>query len=216
MSEILNKQYILFFKNDINIEFDNLSVKLKEKLGQSIATQILPIPQDAPAEIPRLILNYAKYNINISRNRVELPCKDLDNSLDILIDIVKVLTNQFSVIFNRIALVSTILVDENLSKLKKIINSDALSSDDITEIKLRVNKPITLDGFECNNIEDIEYVTIFMKPDTSPLPQVKKGLVINRDINTFPDKDYRFHDENIPKLVRSFNNTANSFVIFEK
>lgn len=215
MPEILNRQYILFMKSDLTNNFDSISVKLKDKLGQSLSTQIIPIPPEAPPEIPRLVLTYPNYVINVSQVRAEVSGSKSTDTNDILLVLLKVLSTNFNVVFNRIALIKTIFVDGDLANLKSNINSSKLSSDNISEIKLRVNKPITLDGFDCNNIEDIEYATLILKSNDSQQPQIKKGILINRDINTIADRDYRFNDTNVPKLLTSLNKSADDFVIFE-
>lgn len=200
MMEILNTQLALFFKTDFTGAFENVSVKLKNKLGESNVTQLLPIPKDAPSEIPRLMLNYNKYNINVSKNRADIFTKDWASCYPAIKDIIETFIDEINIPVNRIGYIRTYFEDKSLDDLVQIIRSEKISQQRLKELKLMLNVPVELMHFKCNNIEGLEYVTV-IKTNSNGVEESVNGIIVNRDINTVAEENYAFNNNNVYSLI---------------
>lgn len=198
--EILNTQLALFFKTDFTGAFENVSVKLKNKLGESNVTQLLPIPKDAPSEIPRLMLNYNKYNINVSKNRADIFTKDWASCYPAIKDIIETFIDEINIPVNRIGYIRTYFEDKSLDDLVQIIRSEKISQQRLKELKLMLNVPVELMHFKCNNIEGLEYVTV-IKTNSNGVEESVNGIIVNRDINTVAEENYAFNNNNVYSLI---------------
>lgn len=66
-------QIVLFYSKEYsNNSYEVFSLILKSALGDSLSTLQLPIPDNIPNEVPRLVLQYDGYNINVAKNRCEI------------------------------------------------------------------------------------------------------------------------------------------------
>ena len=176
--QFIQLQLALFFKNDFTGAIENASLVIKEKFGSDMGTQILNIPPIAPPEIPRLILNSNKVNINLSKNRIDFFFKDellLSNKIEDIFDI----NTQLSIDVGRVGFVLTLFKESDLSDLKSLLNNSIVDPDSLKEITVRLNEIVSINGMGCNNIQS--YVSGSTK-DVSGVS--KNGVVITRDINS--------------------------------
>lgn len=94
--EIIQKQVALFLRTQFERPFEELVLKIKTRAGEA-NTQYIPLPPNVPPEIPRVILSYVAsgININLSKNRVDIFFKDLNNIQTLLSSMWECLSIQF-------------------------------------------------------------------------------------------------------------------------
>jgi hypothetical protein len=211
--EILQIQIALFFQSDFTGNYEEASLKLKKKLGESKVTQQLPLPIDAPSDIPRLILGYENFNLNVSKNRLDLFCKNIDLLKDIVNKIYNVL-EEFSLSIGRIGFVKTIFVKKDIEELKKLL-PETIRKKDIREITIRVNERKIIEEYECNNIESLSNGFV-IKKEADAKEEKSEGIIIVRDINTLSEKikENKFEKEKIEKLIDGFDVESNVFILY--
>jgi len=211
--EILQIQIALFFQSDFTGNYEEASLKLKKKLGESKVTQQLPLPIDAPSDIPRLILGYENFNLNVSKNRLDLFCKNIDLLKDIVNKIYNVL-EEFSLSIGRIGFVKTIFVKKDIEELKKLL-PETIRKKDIREITIRVNERKIIEEYECNNIESLSNGFV-IKKEADAKEEKSEGIIIVRDINTLSEKikENKFEKEKIERLIDSFDVESNVFILY--
>jgi hypothetical protein len=157
---------------------------------------ILPIPQDAPSEIPRIILKNANesYACNISQDRIDFTFnrKDSygtlqdasDTFLNYLISHAEVINNNLRVTISRVGVVITLLYPLKESS-NKFVSEKFLKEhlfDNSYEVQLGVLKREQLAGFETNCW--FRMITVRNKKDQSD----DRALLIVYDVNTLPEK----------------------------
>ncbi len=213
--EIIQIQFAWFFSNEYFGNFEEISLKLKNILGESKQTQILPLPNEAPSEIPRLILIYENFNINFSKNRADLFLKDIVIAKDIIPKINNLL-NVISLLAGRIGFVKSFFLEGNVSTLKKLLSKSKIETL-VKEISIRINKEKIIEGYKCNNTENISNGSVIKKEkDGSDVK--KEGIIVIRDINTLAEeiKNNKFDTEIINKIVDSFNIESDNFILIRE
>lgn len=180
---------------------------------------ILPIPQDAPLEIPRVILNSKdeKYTCNISLNRADFfvnyknqEDKNFDDTFSSIIKYLEDINLLLSLHFNaksyRLA-----AVFETIEELS--ISSKKFLEDTIIKNKLAKNIYTTqvnflmkddLDQFKINKW--VRITTLRKKDDDNN----DRLIQIIYDINTIQEVDYEVNSENISKFMRLSYSSINS------
>ncbi len=214
--EIIQIQIALFFQSDFVGSFEEFSLKLKTKLGESKITQHIPVPIDAPSEIPRLILPFEKFNINVSKNRLDLFSKDISLVEDVISNISNVLLSELSIIIGRIGFVKQSFIDSDTNDLKKLL-SKKIAKLNFREINIRVDKRESIGGQECNNIENLSSGYV-IKKELSGKETKREGIIIVRDVNTLVEELSRkkFTKEEINALIKVFDEKSNSFILWGK
>jgi len=213
--EIIQIQLAWFFPADYTGNFEEISLKLKSKLGESKITQQIPVPIDAPSEIPRLMLGYDKFNIKMSKNRLDLFSKDLESVRDTIPKVSEIILTDFGLTVGRIGFVKNFFGEGNIESLKKLLPEEKIGSLDLKEINIKVNLKKSIAGYECNNIESLA-VGFVTRKDPKENKEIKKeGLIIKRDINTLREKlkINVFSKETINDLVDSFDKEGNNFIL---
>lgn len=202
--ELITVQLAIFFNKSFHESFEELSLKLKERFLNSKSTTILPIPEDAPKEVPRLIIEFAEYKIQAAANRLDIFTSTSEKSRDILSNLIHLNINNIDV--NRIGLVKTYFIEKIPEEIKKLLRTD-IQIKTLSEITIRVNKQETIENFSCNNIETIEAANVIRNNENT------KGIIIQRDINNKETTDLIKKDEWL-KLFESFDSKTNEFIIF--
>lgn len=213
--EILQIQLAFFFQQDYVGSFEDFSLKLKNILGESKVTQHIPVPIDAPSEIPRLILGYESFNINVSKNRLDLFVKEIEPTNKRVISIIHdVISTELSLSVGRFGFVKKFFIDGKIEDLKKIIVKEKVEKLNLKEINIRVNEIKLIEGYNCNNIESLSYGFLVKKAGDSEVK--KEGIILVRDINTLLEelKKNRFEKEKIDELINSFNEESDRFIIY--
>lgn len=204
--ETIQIQAAWFFKNDYSGNFEELSLKIKKELGDSKFTQHLPVPSNAPGEIPRLILAYDNFNINFSKNRADIFSKDFSLIKNQIEKITDIIINDLKLEIVRLGYVKNFSGDGDIKDMKSLLNTEKISSLDIKEINIRINTKLNLAPYECNNIQAISNGK--MKKEGTE----KDVLIISRDINTVKDK-YNFDKNQTQELISKFNDESDKLII---
>lgn len=211
--EIIQKQVAFFFRNNFDSPFEELSLKVKSKLGNTDA-QYIPVPPDAPLEIPRLVMPYKDFNLNFSKNRIDLFFKNSLNLQENTKIIVGILTEEYPIVIDRLGLVQRSFLETEPSKLIDVIEEKSRPIN-AKELSIRVNLPKEIGGFSCNNIETLNFASAQKIEDGKPIEV--NGISIDRDINTLNEKrsEYTFTKDNFLTLLSLLEQEANSLLLLK-
>ncbi len=195
MEKIVKLQLALFFQNQISRP-DNLMGGVNSSMGNlfDAMPQILPIPADAPAEIPRVQMRSenGKYNCNIACSRVDFilngDFRDETAWPDLTRDFLAKVKLFIGSVFDqskiiRFGLIGNFFIPDKsatTSMTKKYLKIDLNSAE---EINLRFNKKTSSHGFDINNITSIN--TALAENNG----QADKGIFIELDINNVPTQE---------------------------
>lgn len=197
--QFIQAQLALFFKSDYLDPFENISLRLKELFGSELTPQVIGIPNDAPAEIPRVMLNSPKLNVNFSKNRVDFFSGDKNFILDNL-DKIFLLIDHANISIGRFGFVETYFSEVSIDQFKKIFDVKKISITNPKEITVRFNEQIQIGNLKINNSQS--YNTSFVK-DGSGVQ--RDGVIIIRDINSLREEmnSNTFSKENIKTIHES-------------
>lgn len=211
MRKILQIQTAFFFKEDFSKSFEELSLKIKTKMiGEPVTTQ-LPIPPNAPPEVPRLMLNYeGRMAINVAKNRIDFFYSDFSNEKNNVIEIVQAIS-ELGLKIGRVGFVKNIFLDDNnIDDIKKYLTEEKSNKlSNLKEISIRVNTSKKVGEFECNNIQNIANGKI------NSNGTIEDGVLIIRDINTKAE-DLSVNELTSEKLrivLDDFNNETEVFLM---
>lgn len=212
--EITQIQIAWFFSNVYTGSFENFSFKLKNKLGESKVTQHLPIPSDMPNEIPRLILSYPTFNLNVAKSRIDLLFKNIEATKSTISIINDVILNDLSLLVVRIGFVKNFFVDGNIENLKKLLVIEKVEELDLKEINIRVNGKKKIINYDCNNIENLS-TGFIIKKDKDGRDVKTEGIVVARDINIIVENisENFFKVDEINKLINAFDKESDNSML---
>ncbi len=196
MEKIVKLQLALFFQNPISRP-DNLMGGINSSMGNlfDAMPQILPIPADAPLEIPRVQMwsENGKYNCNIACSRVDFILNGdfrdevvwPDLTKDFLAKVKLFITSVFeeSKII-RFGFIGNFYIPDKsatTSMTKKYLKIDLNSAE---EIYLRFNKGSSSHGYNLNNITSINSAIAETNAQTN------KGIFIELDVNNIPTVEH--------------------------
>lgn len=178
-------QIVLFYSKEYsNNSYEVFSLILKSALGDSLSTLQLPIPDNIPNEVPRLVLQYDGYSINVAKNRCEIIIQKSDIILNGTLErFLNIDFSSLNIQFNRVGVIKTYFKKAQIEELKKLLNSE-LASQDITEISIRINRPDNRHEIPCNNVEKLDMGKAQIT--NNGLPTTQDGIIIIKDLNTNP------------------------------
>jgi hypothetical protein len=186
-AQIIQTQLAWFYENSYAGSFEDFSQKLKSKLGESKNTQYIPVPSNAPGEIPRLILMYENFNINVSKIRLDLHASNFESVKDLINKISSVIIDELKVKITRVGYVNNYFVENDIDTLKSFFNDEQKAKlQDAKELNIRVNKRKTILTSECNVMENIS-TGFISKREENGSETKKNGLIVMKDINTIPE-----------------------------
>lgn len=194
--------YIKFFQSAFFLSSINLSNKLN--LASEVLTKfndlidgepmILPIPENAPLEIPRIILKSKnqEYEIDISFTRVDFIYNNKTNTQEeyvafssrikkIVNDLSTILIDKYSMTTNRIGIILTLGANENT--LDKAIS---FFKDEYTEIKNK--KEIHINWLEKRDIEEFK-VNDWIRIVAQDVDNNRPKYTITNDLNIVANGD---------------------------
>lgn len=174
--ELISVQLAYFFKAPFEKSFEKISMLLKDKLGEG-ATMYIPIPTDAPIEIPRLQITFPTYNVNVAKNRMDIFCKDLVLVKDISKKIGEIDLASLGIEINRIGYVKQYYVNGNVDNLKVILATN-FNQIPLTESSIRIVTKSSIDRFEYKSIEEVS-TGFIQEPGIGG--SKKFGLILLRD-----------------------------------
>ena len=175
-------QFALFFKNDFNGDFVDFTKGLKDLIDEDDykETQSIPLPSNAPSEIPRLNMNLEGFNISVAKNRLDLFFEsNIEKTSTYIEAISNFLIGSSSIQINRVGFVKTFFIEGGFDDLKNNLNTK-FKEEDFKEINIRISKQKSIYSYECNNIEHFSNGFFTGKGVTGK----KDGIVLTRDINT--------------------------------
>ncbi len=191
--ELLEKQIALFYRTSFEDPFEALALKLKEKLGNA-DTQYLPIPPNAPPEIPRLILSFQNFRIQFAKNRADIFFKSA--VADITASVSAILGQIGPEKINRVGFVQKTFRESTLADVLGLMKNPP---DTAKELSVRVNTEKTVGDYPCNNIESINFVTA--QKNVNGQQAEVHGILQERDINTVPSKSADVHIADVASLM---------------
>ena len=182
--KIISVQIALFYSKPFEGKFEDLSLKLKDILGKDNSTTIFPVPDSAPAELPRLILTFDDFNIHCSKNRMDFFYSEKnveDFRRKHLEKIYNIITNNFYLSVIRVGYVSNFFVKKGTIETLKSLLKEEIS--ELKEITLRINKRGVFHDYACNNIEQVSLGSVSGK-DSKGKEFSDSGIILVRDLNT--------------------------------
>lgn len=210
----MEKQFIqiqlgLFFKNDFQGMPENASLIIKEQFGNDLSAQIIGIPNNAPSEIPRVVVNSPLVNINLSKNRIDFFSKDkafITNNQEKIFNIIE----KLSVVIGRVGVVLTYFKETDIDGIKSLFDKSKISDLSPTEITVRFNEKMSIGEIASNNSQ--LYVSGFANDKSG---SKKEGVVITRDINSLQEdiNKNEFDKQTFSKFVSSATSEAEKTLI---
>ncbi|MGB3479446.1 MAG: hypothetical protein WBB67_09825 [bacterium] len=181
---------------------------------------ILPMPDDAPPQIPFVQLTDKKecYQLNISRSRVDfffhnkqmigkihLPVLQL---YDIFLQVFKIMYDEIKAPFNRCAVVVewAIALDSGSAAeflKKKYIDSHAPYRNPFA-VRLNYLSREVFDDFTTNTWVNLRSAR------KSNAPEENNFIIVEIDYNTIPEEKYEFNHDAIAKLIKQYYERMNS------
>ncbi|WP_220720400.1 hypothetical protein [Agarivorans litoreus] len=206
MEQVIKLQLALFFES-YQMRPDNLMHSINSDMGNlfDAMPQIIPMPEDAPLDIPRVQLRSEnnRYNCNIAPSRVDFIINGNGSNESSWVQ----LTNDFLAKLRlfvrsvnskagsiRFGLIGNFFVPDNANSAsitRKYLKVDLNSAE---EINLRFNKRNSSHGLNLNNITSINTAVA----EINNIPN--KGVFIELDINNIPD-NRKLDIENLIELV---------------
>lgn len=182
------------------------SLKENGRLPFDGQESVLPIPPDAPLEIPRIMLNSSDgvFSCNVSANRIDLFFNEQSKTKISTDDVLKrinkylirindIVHKDYSAKAHRIALIANTIIELNISS-RKFIEQKYLQKNiakDIYEIQLNMLSKKEIGKFKVN--QWVRMQTLRKKND----PDNDKAIQIVFDINTFPEINYDLLSDSI-------------------
>lgn len=202
---------IAFFFASINLT-DKLELanSLKKSLSMLDGDPLLmPIPDDAPSDIPRIILRSKtqEYALNVAPQRIDFfyNNKQKNSRLygDFTREILKtvktiedIVMQKFSASINRLGLIidMSLKKDDPIKYMLNCFNKSFKYKDALLEAQIHMYNKETVDGFNLNNWIRI----IAQKHDKN-----KTNVIVSNDINTIIEDKKSYTNEEINKFYSS-------------
>ena len=197
--EFIQIQLGLFFKNDFQGMPENASLIIKEQFGDDLNAQIIGIPNNAPSEIPRVVINSPLVSVNLSKNRIDFFSKD-KTFITVNQDKIFNILEKLAVVVGRVGVVFTYFKEANIEEIKSLFDKSKISNLNPTEITIRFNEKAKINEIFSNNSQ--LYVSGFANDKNG---SKKEGVVITRDINSLQEDTNKneFNKETLKKFVLS-------------
>lgn len=198
--KLVQLQLALFFKTNEERP-DKFADKIDEALNGIFDQMptIIPVPSDAPPEIPLVMMNSknGKYNCNIARSRIDFTVNFAattgSNTVQ-LSEFIELARPFASLIFGYKEIVRFGFVGQyffkNTDPIKKIQSKYIKNNlGDLEELNIRYNRRFENNGIVCNDIIDISKGAL---NETGKASQ--SGVFIQRDMNNVPVETLKIED----------------------
>lgn len=207
----ISLQCAFFFKKNINIQAAELSIEIKKTIPIfNIPPLIIPLPPNAPPEVPRLQLKSQDHThqLNVAENRAdffytaetEKQIQDFKNHRSNFSHNIKASFELFEKLeeIKRLGYVA-IFFKETDNAINDLSNSFIVKGKikSPKELNIRFNTEIQKDNFILNDI------TAFDPGEITNPPTTTSGIFITRDINTDPLKSYDFTLDKFNKFIQN-------------
>ena len=187
--KLLQLQLALFFE-DIEMRPDRFVSEISDNIFDQMPI-ILPVPQDAPAEIPVVMLNSSdgKYSCNIARSRIDFVLNNMNSNNDILDDLIGFINSirsYVAIIFGKKRIIRFGLIGQYFIESNNAVNTIETkylknTIGNLEELNIRYNKRFNSESMMFNDVVEIGKGSITNENIT------KDGVVIQRDINNVPE-----------------------------
>lgn len=200
MERVLKLQLALFFLNP-EPRPDSYYMPLNTDMGNLFdgMPQIIPLPFEAPHEIPRVTLrsNNDKYNCNIAASRIDLIFNEQGTpetewseiTQDFMAKSALFVKSMFGrTAFVRFGLIGSFFVPDKNPSLtigRKYLKQDMSTAE---ELNIRYNKRIESHGYSLNSIVSINTAIVAQ-------PKEEKGVFIELDVNNVPSNSQLRQDD---------------------
>lgn len=196
---LFEKQIAFFFKEVKTIDYEKFAYLIRENFSEEgvnfiSPSMILPIPIDAPAEIPRLQMSSydQSVKINMSPLRVDLVFTETENAkvdehkfLSLFIRLAELLLKN-SLQYVRLGAVSRYILEDKNSAKRIMHQIFKFEDPDIFEANVRFVRKSLQEHFTLN--DSYAFETGFKNTPS----QTQEVVLITRDINTPADQFYIF------------------------
>lgn len=213
ISNLESVQIALMYQTPFLGSFEGVLDSVKQKITID-RHQLIPIPSEAPGEIPRLEVFFgsSSRNIQFAKNRADIIFREkepTDDEIEIFFDIVIELVG---VPIGRIGYVKKTLYTEKVDeefvrKNVKVSISEIGALEDIQDALWRFNKKTLIGDIVCNNIT----VRTLLREETTNSP----AILLERDVNTLQTSNLNIGSssrdnlqEKIKKIVESLKTEA--------
>lgn len=183
-------QFALFF-DAVENRPDRLANKVEDVLGEIFNQMptIIPLPSDAPSDVPAVIMQSSDGNItcNVSRSRIDLLMnKNYNDSISVgLEESINLIKTFISAIYSyknivRFGLIGRYFCEENdpVNKIKSKYICNGLT--DLDELTIKFNKKFLNNGYTFNDLVEINNGVINING-------VNQNVIfIQRDMNNIP------------------------------
>jgi len=209
----------IFFDKPINRPDLISSSALQKFQNEFDAPSInLPLPPEAPVDIPisQLKSRSGAWSLNVSKVRAEIIFnpKDIDNFKDeVNVENIKKIillcadkAREQSINIHRIVNFAVYILyqDQPIEFLREKLQIKKF--DNTIELNIRFNQEEKENGFEINNITMIDNGTVEKNGE------IKKGLILTKDVNNIIPNENKFSNEEIEK----FFSVTKKFVSWDK
>lgn len=208
-TRIIHLQFAFFLKDIVgrpDLEFGDLNTSLMNIFDGM--PQILPIPQELPADVPVMVLrsNDNQYTCNISRSRIDFIVNRTNgekSNADLLKDfnlkvagLTKYLLGKQEV--SRFGMVARYFHKDNTASRTLRNKFFTTIVEGANELSLRYNKKSSAFGYQINDILEIGAAEAI----TNGIPE--KGILVQRDINNDIKSGEHFSFETLSSLSQKF------------
>lgn len=189
-SRILDVHLVLFFNQSLQRP-DEFSMMLNTKLDRlfDMLPTMIPLPDDAPKEIPVVLLKSkgGEYSCNISRNKVDFifsPKKNYEDFSEIkyffnekAMNLLRAIDEYNEININRVGFVINyfILNEKPTSKIAEVYIKKDIG--ETNELSVRFNKKTKENNLFINNVISISNLEVNFGG------KKQKGILIQRDVN---------------------------------
>lgn len=204
-------QLAIIFEKPFSHRYDRLSVEIQNRYIDSKSVQMLPLPDDAPEEIPRLVIEWKDLRAEVNKLRINIVGKNFDEITRMYPPLIDLLYTSFATNIARVGFVKHYFIPEEVPDAEKILKPGLISAknqgEHVVEMSLSITTRFEYMDFEINNVQAIQPGEVTVDDKTSI------GLIVIRDINTKREEGYKFDKQWIKDFYPFANKTADQMII---
>lgn len=205
----LSHQCSVFFLNPRPTELEQVSLDIKKVIGGTPSTTMLPLPPDAPKDIPRLIIEADSMKIEVSLIKISMTYK----SKEMLASTTENILNSCGSIknrkFSRIGLIHQYFISEEEIDSLDVFSKRIKSDETIIEKSFRIVKETQINDKLSNIVQECRNGSI--EKDDSKRP----GYICTTDVNTSHKEKLELTGQQIATFVSIFSAQIDSNSILE-
>lgn len=209
--EIIQIQLALFFKEKYKGEFEQFSLNLKEAIGEG-DVQMIPYPDDAPDQIPRLTVNFEDFNITVAKNRMDIYASNFIQINEVSSKLNDTFFNGLELTINRLGYVKNFFWDNDHKIIQKTLK-DEFQGLSLKEITVRINELVTIEDLSCNNIEELNTGKLTKREEGKEV--IKTGLILKRDMNIDESSKTDLDQTKQSTIISKFEEETDKFKLIQ-